>query len=699
MADQGPICEVCAKTDFAFALDPSRWDNDPWLDYLLFGPCVTHQPSLKSLRNSALQGCPVCLLLMEALKLPLEPQEPEPWGRYEPKAEKKKKKREKREFEAYKSEEENSGPCLISATMLSAIHRDFAPANGVVVGLSVHLKVLGMSGHIGVIPSEHSPENIGTRNLLHHTDIDLCRQWLQQCQTEHHKCPSISESDLPTRLIDVGVPNDVVQPQLVESRGQKGLYVTLSHCWGESKPPSTTKANLSSRMAAIPTDSMPKTFRDAVDIVRSLGYRYLWIDSFCIVQDDDADWQHECASMAKIYSDCVVTLASPYASDCHGGFPRGLHPTPVKAWCDLPVQWPGTTDLDTVRLIHPYPSFHGRVDWDDSPLAERAWVLQERLLSPRWLYFGNDDLYFQCSTAQFDEHLRVPLSLHNAHLGLHTHAPKDALSFKTYEEGLSKWYSMLVTYSELCLTHGSDRLPALSGIASRFAEKLGDEYIAGMWRKDLAFGLCYTVIRQPRRSLHPPAIPGPSWSWYTCDRTVETPFVQGNRRINVEPSAGRYHMAQFDKTNCFGSLIEIISAHATIGGENSFGEVRNAKLTIKGRLRRVSYRNRHVYYKKTGQVLGKLSLDDFDNPRKRGSPKIFMLSLAVCGNWLDDSYVFPRWFALGLVKDLVEPDTYIRIGIIEPLDDDELRFMDVKMSKKRLWRKLNNAPWQRIYLI
>ncbi|KAH7069925.1 heterokaryon incompatibility protein-domain-containing protein [Paraphoma chrysanthemicola] len=700
MGEQGRICEVCANTDFAFALDPSRWAAN-WYKLPRDRHATAHQSSFQSLRASALQGCPVCLFFMKALKLPLEPQEPEGWNKFEAKDTKKEKKKAKKQFDADRSREKNSGPCLISGIMVYGIHREFSPPYGVVAGFKYGPGSFTKWGvDIGVIPSEDSPINIGTRNLLHHTDIGLCRQWLQECQVKHAHCPPLSKSDLPTRLIDVGVHHDDAQPRLVVTRGQKGTYVTLSHCWGRSKPPATTRANLSSRMASIPMASMPKTFRDAVDIVRSLGYRYLWIDSFCIIQDDDADWQHECASMAKVYSDCVVTLASPDARDCHAGFPRGLHPTPTNKWCNLPVHWLGTTKPDSLRLVHPYDTDHGRVDWDNSPLAKRAWVFQERLLSPRWIYFGTNHLYFECTTAQFDEHLRVP-QLSSIRAKHYSYAPKDTMSFRTHKEGLHNWYRMLKTYSQLSLTHGSDRLPALSGIVTRFAQKFDDEYVAGLWRKDLVYGLIYMVDtnEHPRpRSLHPSAVRGPSWSWYTCDRGV---FHYQNRigRFTVKSSAGIYDRAQFTSSNCFGPLIEIISAQALPLGENCFGEVRDARLTILGNLQSVWYSNHIVYSHEHGNVIGRLMLDWDEDLQRRESTKIFMLPLAIFGRWKKGGTLYRSWYALGLVKDMIKPDTYIRIGLIHEHDETRLGVGRKGSSTRDTWRHLNKPPLQQLHLI
>ena len=713
MGENSRVCKVCTNTDFALALDPSRWNiNGPDGKALIYPDdrAVVHHPSVASLRASALQGCPTCLFFMEVIQQPLRLQEPEPWGRFEAIESKKRKKAAKRAFDAARSHEEKLGPCLISALTVDAIHKDFAPPNGAVVGFRYGPRNYSTSNAVGVIASDSSPESIGTRNLLNHTDTGLCREWLKQCQSEHHSCPPISESDLPTRLLDIGDPSKGVQPRLVDTRGQRGQYLTLSHCWGTSKPPLTTKANVSSQMSSIPLDSMPKTFRDALKIVRSLGYRYIWIDSYCIVQDDDTDWQPECASMAAVYNNCVVTLAAPFASDCHAGFPRGLHPIPAESWCDIPVHWPGATDPDTIRVIHPYDLNCGRVDWDKSPLAKRAWVLQEYLLSPRWLYFGEQNLSFECSTAQLDEHLRVPLTLSKVHLGTYYYAPKDAMGFKTYGQGLSKWYSMIHTYSNLCLTYGNDRLPALSGIAARFATKLGDEYIAGVWRKDLVFGLGFKVEQQDRakRSTNPASIRGPSWSWYTCDQRVQ-PRISVPTRFMVKSSGGTYDRALFDRPECFGPLIEVISLSAPPLGENRFGAVRNAKLTVKGRLQSVMHSNDQIYSNEDGNVVGKLVQDDPGTFGGRRTTKVFMLPIAICGNWVDGKPQDRSWYGLALAEVLGEPRTYRRVGLIHQLEHEHPGALDFDdsdgsdgsddSSRWRVWKFLLRAELQRLHLI
>jgi hypothetical protein len=40
-----------------------------------------------------------------------------------------------------------------------------------------------------------------------------------------------------------------------------------------------------------------------------MGIRYLWIDSLCIVQDDEKEWEVEAARMASIFENSYLTVA------------------------------------------------------------------------------------------------------------------------------------------------------------------------------------------------------------------------------------------------------------------------------------------------------------------------------------------------------------------------------------------------------
>ncbi|KAK3064219.1 hypothetical protein LTS18_009105 [Coniosporium uncinatum] len=65
---------------------------------------------------------------------------------------------------------------------------------------------------------------------------------------------------------------------------------------------------------------MPQTFQDATYVARKLGVRLLWIDSFCIVQDDEEDWEHESVLMADVYAQCLFVIAATDSADDDNGF-------------------------------------------------------------------------------------------------------------------------------------------------------------------------------------------------------------------------------------------------------------------------------------------------------------------------------------------------------------------------------------------
>jgi hypothetical protein len=64
---------------------------------------------------------------------------------------------------------------------------------------------------------------------------------------------------------------------------------------------------------------LPRTFRDAVEVTRGLGYEYIWIDSLCIVQDDPKDWKEEAPRMALVYGIAVCSIMAMDSENYEGG--------------------------------------------------------------------------------------------------------------------------------------------------------------------------------------------------------------------------------------------------------------------------------------------------------------------------------------------------------------------------------------------
>ena len=120
----------------------------------------------------------------------------------------------------------------------------------------------------------------------------------------------------PTRLLDLS-PNSESRLKLIITSQERPTepWATLSHCWGSIKDRfQLTTANIDSLRQSIALSALPVLSRDAVDVARNLGIRYLWIDVLCILQDSLSDWQIESGLMALAYSLSTLTIAATRSS-------------------------------------------------------------------------------------------------------------------------------------------------------------------------------------------------------------------------------------------------------------------------------------------------------------------------------------------------------------------------------------------------
>lgn len=78
---------------------------------------------------------------------------------------------------------------------------------------------------------------------------------------------------------------------------------TLSHMPGPD-PTACLRlkhASLEEFKVLIPEGQLPGKYLDAIRVAKALGFRYIWIDSLCIIQDSSEDWEREAVKMASVY--------------------------------------------------------------------------------------------------------------------------------------------------------------------------------------------------------------------------------------------------------------------------------------------------------------------------------------------------------------------------------------------------------------
>jgi hypothetical protein len=145
---------------------------------------------------------------------------------------------------------------------------------------------------------------------------------------------------------------------------------------------------------------------------------------------------------------------------------------------------------------------------DESPLMRRGWVLQERLLSRRSVYFGGQ-VQWECAEKLASEALPTQVlnytdyssnTISSFRIPALLNVPLEYKSdYWNVLEGIGleanfvyqNWGKVVESFSRCHLSFEQDYLVALSGLAQEFRAKLSDEYHAGLWAKDMIRGLMW----------------------------------------------------------------------------------------------------------------------------------------------------------------------------------------------------------------
>ncbi|KAH7156589.1 hypothetical protein EDB81DRAFT_928634 [Dactylonectria macrodidyma] len=360
----------------------------------------------------------------------------------------------------------------------------------------------------------------------------ILREWLSSCNNTHECFPAYVDF-VPTRLLDVS-DNDSGTVKLLDSECdhvKTERYVALSHRWGSPEHHAklcTFKSNIDTFKRGIEVSALPKTFQDAVCVTRGLGLCRLWIDSICIVQDDPNDWDTESKLMERVFSSAYCTIAASCASGSSDGF---LKPR-LKRQC-VPMQV--HTDTDTTYYVcEAIDDFHSHVD--QSELNQRGWVMQERALSRRTIYFTETQSYWECGGGVRCETMTKMKNRKASFLG-DSDFPRSA---DKYVKGMKieLFQDLYERYSKLALSYASDRSIAIKGLETRLLQTFDTTGGYGVF--DIYLHRCLLWQRASDSLKRITSTRGslvPSWSWMAYDGAIcylPVPFGKASWRDEIK---------------------------------------------------------------------------------------------------------------------------------------------------------------------
>lgn len=269
---------------------------------------------------------------------------------------------------------------------------------------------------------------------------------LEQCITHHSECtPTHNRSDVSDfRLIDV-------RRRCLVKASVNDEFVALSYVWGNQTMNNCLRATRASipfleKDGGLASPRLPQTVEDALQVCTRLSETHLWVDQLCIVQDGD-NMQRQIDRMATIYSSTKLVIVDSSGNSAHSGL----------------------CGVSRGRVVFPKATTIHGLEFHCAPLARaqtapysvwgsRGWTYQEGVLARRRLFFGSNQLCYECCSDTTHESSITDLR----YKARWNRGPRTVSDMRRpNRDGFGVLFSL---YSKRSLTYQSDACNAFSGI-------------------------------------------------------------------------------------------------------------------------------------------------------------------------------------------------------------------------------------------
>ncbi|RSL96088.1 hypothetical protein CEP52_011680 [Fusarium oligoseptatum] len=321
--------------------------------------------------------------------------------------------------------------------------------------------------------------------------------------------------------------------------------------------------------------ALPPIITDTMLLCKQLGENYLWIDRFCIIQDDPNSKHGQIRGMDRIYRCANFTIMAALSGQEAWGLPGLVGRPRVSSAYKLAPKF----DVE-LREIKP----KGLSAAETSIWNTRGWTFQERVLSTRRLYITEHEALFECCLGCASEDLAHYPPHQRTNRG---NAPEDEFRelpgfFRWPEYGrgvnyhitdntsLKDYLDWVANYTSRQLSFGSDVLNAFSGTGNLLGQVLGSNLIFCLPEKFLVQALMWTASDNiVMRTGIPENLP--SWSWASSPSKVDYKWIMEDKEDCLRVISLVYFCFQDAKEG----LRKVETQEWWIEGEMAIEEFRN----------------------------------------------------------------------------------------------------------------------------
>ncbi|KAK5135124.1 hypothetical protein LTR08_005649 [Meristemomyces frigidus] len=260
-------------------------------------------------------------------------------------------------------------------------------------------------------------------------------------------------------------------------------YVAFSYTWGERAAQNADPGveHFKTRLDNVESlkvkggmmdvfDRLPRAIQDCIGLVKRLGFKFLWVDALCILQDDQEVWSLNARNMDLIYGNANLTICAADGSGARDGLAalnRGPDNPQVTQYI---AQYKKGVEL---MVSYPSESYCRTTTMSEDIHAEQAYT--------GW-----------------------SLELHDAPMQRFKKVKKDPVNVYTLSVQL---------FTERALTHEGDILAAFGGIAKVICAALGGTPLFGLPTSHFDLALLREPEDAAQRRRPDGTLKFPSWSW------------------------------------------------------------------------------------------------------------------------------------------------------------------------------------------